>query len=341
MPIYGKINTNVLTATGSFIKSDSANVAFTKTGDFTVSTKSNITLEVNSQTITIPANTAVSMPTANTGTDYVVWVTPSGTIQATTDFTNAPVTNARKIGGFHYAPGGNATGQAGGNATPSINPHSFWDLKFRPTCNDPRGMALVSGDFWCDIYLTGVDAITNGSSKYNVTIADGSSPPKIPAMFGGSGSSTYGSYTWFEAQELAANFGKQCPSYWEFASAAFGTTEATSSGGTDVPTTGVNGTGATSNWNVFTSKWGLIQASGCLWVWGRERGGPYNTTADWVTDQTESRGAEYNAPNASLFGGAWYDGSISGSRCSNWNNVASSSSNGIGSRFVCDHLILD
>jgi hypothetical protein len=160
-------------------------------------------------------------------------------------------------------------------------------------------------------------------------------------MFGGSGSSTYGSYTWFEAMELAIAFGKRCPTYWEFSCAAFGTTEATASGGTDVPTTGANGTGATSAWNIFTSKWGIIQASGCLWIWGRERGGYYNLTADWIADQTENRGSEYNAPNASLFGGDWSSSSSSGSRCSGWSGSASGTDSTIGSRFVCDHLILD
>ena len=340
MSVYGKINANVLTSSGSFIKDDSANVAFYKTGEFTVSTKSALTLEVNGESVTIASNTAVTMPeSANTGTDYVIWVTPTGTIQATTEFISPPVANSRKIGGFHYAPGGNATAQSGGNTTPQINEYSFWDLKFRPTCKDPRGMALVNNLFWCDIYLTGVDAITLGSSRYNQIIADGSSPPKIPVMFGGTGSSTYGSYTWFEVQELAMAFGKRSLTYWEFSNAAYGTTEVTSSGGTDVPTTGLNGTGSTSNWNVFTSKWGIIQSTGCLYIWGRERGGPY-AAASWNAN-TEGRGSEYNAPSASRFGGAWGGGSYSGSRCSGWGSAASASGSNFGSRFACDHLILD
>ena len=351
MSVYGKINANVLTSSGSFIKDDSANVAFYKTGEFTVSTKSALTLEVNGESVTIASNTAVTMPeSANTGTDYVIWVTPTGTIQATTEFISPPVANSRKIGGFHYAPGGNATAQSGGNTTPQINEYSFWDLKFRPTCKDPRGMALVNNLFWCDIYLTGVDAITLGSSRYNQIIADGSSPPKIPVMFGGTGSSTYGSYTWFEAQELAMAFGKRSLTYWEFSNAAYGTTEAVTRSGSDdnyapdktgigTSTNNPERTGSYYPDEYFTSKWGIIQSTGCMWIWGRERGGPY-AAASWNAN-TEGRGSEYNAPNASLFGGAWYASSNSGSRCSRWALAASFSDPNIGSRFACDHLILD
>ena len=338
MTVYGTILGNAVTAKNSFAKADHSIVAFTKTGAFTASTATEIILEIGGNYVVVDSGTAITMPSPTTGTDYIVWVTPAGIIQATNDAINPPVTGAKKVGGFHYAPGSNATAQSGGDTTPQINPYSFWDLKFRPTCADPRGMTLVNNTFWCDIYLTGVDAITNGSSKYNVTIADGSSPPKIPTMFGGNGSATYGSYTWFEAMELSGYFGKRNMSYSEFVVAAFGTTEATNSGGSDVPTTGISGTGATSAWNVFTSKWGLIQAAGCMWIWGLDRTGPYNT-GGWNAN-TESRGSEYNAPNVSLFGGSWVDGSYSGSRCSLWDYAASNSYNFIGSRFACDHLVL-
>ena len=204
------------------------------------------------------------------------------------------------------------------------------DLKWRPACPDPRGMTLVAGGFWADIYLTGVDAITNGSSKYNVTMADGSSPPKVPTMFGGNGSTTYGSYTWFEAMELATAFGKKCPTQMEFMSLAYGTTEASSVGSDQVSTT-LNA--------AYTSKWGVMQSAGVLYVWARDRGGPA-AAASWNAN-TDGRGSEYNAPNAGLLGGTWSAGSNSGSRCSDWNLSASASNLNIGSRFVCDHLQLD
>ena len=328
--IYGAVNANTLSTMGAFAKSDPALVAFNKTGAFTVSTQVTLTLEINSEAYSFASGTAVIMPALPvTGTDYAIWAKVDGTLEATDNHTTPPAANARKIGGFHYAPGGNAAAQAGGDSTPQINAYSFWDLKFRPVCADPRGMALINNAFWADIYLTGVDAITNGSSKYGVTIADGSSPPKVPSMFGGNGSMIYGSYTWFEAQELAIAFGKRSLDQHEFMVAAYGTTEA-SSVGTDPVTT----TPAVA----YTSKWGLMQATGNLSTWGRERGGPYGA-ASWNAN-TEGRGSEYNAPNAALLGGAWYTSADSGSRCSGWDLAASYSDASIGSRFACDHLQL-
>lgn len=315
---------------GLFNKSDATTVAFTKTGAFAVSTSQAITLAVNGKVLTVASGTAVTMPTPTVGTDYAIWAKPDGTLEATASFVSPPVANSRRIGGFHYAPGGNAAAQAGGNTTPQINEYSFYDVKFRPACSDPRGMALIAGGYWMDIYLTGVDAITNGSSKYNVIMADGSSPPKVPTQFGGNGSTTYGSYTWFEAMELATAFGKRCPTQQEFMSAAYGTTEA-SSIGTDQNNTILN--------SVYTSKWGLIQATGVLWIWGRERAGPY-AGASWNAN-TEGRGSEYNAPKAVVLGGAWSDAATSGSRSSGWNLAASDSSSSFGSRFACDHLQLE
>lgn len=329
-PALGITTSNAGNA-GLFKKADSTTVAFTKTGAFAVSTSQAITAEVNGVVQNIAAGTVITMPGGPVpGTDYAVWAKPGGTLEATSNHTSPPVANSRKIGGFHYAPGGNASAQAGGNTTPQINEYSFWDLKFRPTCSDPRGMTLVGGGYWVDIYLTGVDAITNGSSKYNVTMADGSSPPKVPTMFGGNGTTNYGTYTWFEAMELATAFGKRCPNQQEFMSAMYGTTEATSIG-TDQVSTILNA--------AYTSKWGVVQATGVLWVRGIERGGP-NAGATWNAN-TEGRGSEYNAPNAALFGGRWGLSSLSGSRCSSWHDAASDSSTNIGSRFVSDHLQLD
>jgi hypothetical protein len=325
-----------------FIKADPTTVAFTKLTAGTAEIKAGTVVDVDGITISFATATAITMPALTAGTDYAIYACADGTLRADASF-SAPsgytTANSRKIGGFHYAPGGNATAMAGGNTTPQINEYSFWDLKFKPNCPDPRGMALVAGGFWVDIYLTGVDAITNGTSKYNVAIADGASPPKIPSLFGGNGTTTYGTLTWFEAMELATAFGKRCLSQQEFMAAMYGTTEATQSGGTDVPTTGVTGTGATSAWNVFTSKWGVVQATGCMWIWGLDRGGPYGAAA-WNAN-TEGRGSEYNAPNAVLLGGNWFSGANCGSRCSHWANVASVSANIFGSRFSADHIQVD
>ena len=315
---------------GLFRKTDPTIVAWTKTGNGTATTSSILYIEVNGSIKTIASGTSISMPTLTVGTDYAIWAKTDGTLEATSNHTSPPTANARKVGGFHYAAGGNATGTSGGNTTAQINEYSFWDLKFRPSCNDPRGMTLVAGGFWVDIYLANTDCDTNGTSKYNVTMADGSSPPKVPTLFGGNGSTTYGSLTWFESCELASAYGKRLLTQREFMAMAYGTTEA-SSIGSDQGSTILNA--------AYTSKWGVMQSTGILYVWGDDRAGPF-AGASWNAN-TEGRGSEYNAPNAVLLGGFWDLGSISGSRCSVWADAASFSSSGFGVRCACDHLLLD
>src|SRR5581483_2285966 len=115
------------------------------------------------------------------GTDYVVKLAHGKlTVAALADGFPPPAA----IGGFHFAPGSNAAGDSGGDTVPQINPCSLWDRNFRPACRNPRGMTLVEyvgGRFWCDIYLTGVDHETHGTSRLGATIADGNAVPKTPA----------------------------------------------------------------------------------------------------------------------------------------------------------------
>lgn len=315
---------------GTFVKADSSAVAFTKTGNGTVSIKAGTLVDVSGKLISFVSDTAITMPTLTAGSDYAIWVNPDASIQATSSFTSPPVTGSRKIGGFHYAPGGHSGSSGGGNSTPQINAYSMWDLKFRPACPDPRGMALVADGFWSDIYLLGVDHLTNGTSKYNVTIADGSSPPKIPTKFGGNGTNTYGSLTWWEATETLRHHGKRAPTYSEFSALAYGTTEASSIGSDPGSTT----------WNAtYISKWGMAQSSGNMWIWGDEFGGGAAAAA-W-TANTGGRGSTYQMENAVLFGGSWDEPSYSGSRCSLWNYSPSLSASLLGARGVCDHLQLD
>ena len=312
----------------AFYKAIPTSAAFSKTGVFSVETAQQLVFNANGTTITIPPATSVAMPGSPVlGSDYAIWLKPGGALEATGSFISPPIADSRVIGGFHYAPGGNATSQSGGNSTPQINEYSFWDLKYRPACPDPRGMTCVAGSFWVDIYITGVNAITNGSSKYNVVIADNLSPPKVPAIFGGNGSTTYGSYTWFEAQELAISFGKRCLTQNEFMAATYGTSEQTSIG-SDVGSTILNST--------LTSKWGVIQATGVMWVMGGERGGPAGA-ASW-SPNTDGRGAELNAPNISLFGGYWGSTTTAGSRSSLWQYAASFTNEAQSSRFACNHI---
>jgi len=312
-----------------FVKASAAAPALTKTGAGTISLKAGTVVEVDGAVHGFATDTAVTMPTLTAGTDYAVWIAPDGSLEATADFVSPPVADARQIGGFHYAAGGNATGTSGGDTTPAINEFSLWDLKWRPACPDPRGMALVAGGFWCDIYLLGVEHLVNGTSKYNVTIADGSSPPKIPTLFGGNGTTAYSSLTWWEAAEVMASHGKRLLSYADFAAAAYGTTE-NSSGGTDPVSTILR--------QAYTSKWGIMLATGNLYVWGDEFGGP-DAGAAWA-NTNGGRGQVFQQSNALLLGGNWDSAANSGSRASNWSVAPSSSGSSLGARGRCEHLTL-
>ncbi|NDW05227.1 DUF2793 domain-containing protein [Jiella pacifica] len=336
-PQTGPIGT--LTA-GLFHKADGASAALTRTGSGTLDLKAGCFVEVAGLVHRFSAPTAVQMPALTGGTDYAVYVCSDGSVRADAGLV-APVgfttANSRKIGGFHYAAGGNAPGyNTGGDTIPQINPYSLWDLKWRPACPDPRGMALVAGRFWCDIYLTGTNVDVDGSSRSGATIADGATPPKVPATFGGDGATTYGSFTWFEAAELLASVGKRPLDYTDFVTAAFGTKEAVSRGN-DPVTTGLATTNAgSSNGDAaFTSKWGIVQAAGCFWIWANHFGGQFTSG---LSDNAEGRGQLQNQPNAALFGTPWNGSANAGSRASTWAINPWYSSGFIGSRGRCDHL---
>lgn len=315
---------------GLFKKTNPNIPAFTKTGNFAISTSQVFYAEVGGLILTIGAGVVVSMPSATVGKDYAIWLKTDGTLQATDNFVTPPTTNARKIGGFHYAAGGNAAAQAGGDSAPQINEYSIYDNNYRPACADPRGMTCVAGTFWSDIYLLNNNPDVYGTSSYGRPIAGGGTPPVIPSALGGNGSTTYGSLTWFEAMSIAAVYGKSAFTQSEFMAATFGVTEGTSRG-SDPAITGLDAP--------RTSKWGVMQATGNLWVWSADRGGSYSTSG-WNAN-TEGFGSEYNAPNASLLGANWSHGFNAGSRSSSWSSSASDSYDDISVRLRGDHLQID
>jgi len=325
--------------TNLFKKLDSKSPAFIKTGDGSVSVKAGTVIELEGKFIEIKADKAVTMPALTAGSDYFIWVLQDGSVQALADSAAAPAAGSRKIGGFHYSPGGHSGNPGGGNATAQINQYSLWDLKFRPESQDPRGMVLVADSFWSDIYLCGVDHIVNGTSKYNVLIADGASPPKIPTAFGGNGSNAYGSMNWWEASEVIKSHGKRLPSYGDFSALAYGTTEATSRG-TDPGNT---------IWEpTYVSKWGCAQVSGNLVQWGSDfsyRPGGSDPGWKWRTGHTNGRGDLYLYEDTGLcaasFGGDWSHGANAGSRASYWSDYPWASYNGGGARGVADHIIIE
>ncbi|TAK50271.1 MAG: hypothetical protein EPO23_03430 [Xanthobacteraceae bacterium] len=243
------------------------------------------------------------------GADYAVIIGDDGVPRAGL-ITGIP-DDPRVLGGFHFAPGGNAPARAGGDDITAINPCSCWDLNFRPACPDPRGMVFVEsleGPFWCDIYLTAADHLTHGTSAFGVTIADGDDPPQRPG-----GKTRFKKFNCTTARAVLAHHGKGLLSTNEFAAAAIGGTEQTACG-QDPVITGLDAP--------RTNRSGVMQPFGSLSVWGHD-GDP-------------------DTPRASLFGGSWIFGGSAGSRYANvacyWPDFSSGL---IGARGRGDHLQLD
>ncbi len=243
------------------------------------------------------------------GADYIV-VCDNGMLSAerllgAIDDAAAP----KVLGGFHFAPGSNAGARKGGNETPAINLYSLWDRNFRPACADPRGMALVEkpgGRFWCDIYLLGVNHLSDGTSKLGVTIADGNDRPLNPDT-----RKSFKRLDYETAVAVLAHHGKQVPSLEEFFALAIGVTER-SSCDDDPVTTKLDA--------ARSSKFGIMQATGNMWVWGHD-GDP-------------------DEPRASIFGGSWWSVDDAGSRYAYVGVWADSSGGSLGARGRSDHLQL-
>ena len=303
----------------SFLKANSFMPAWAKSGSALV-TAQVLAYTSGGESHELPAGTAVILPALTAGNDYAIYATVDGRLVADLNWTapsGEPAGSTRKVGGFHVS------------LTGEIFEFSLWDINYRPSCHDPRGMVCINGMFWADIYLLGVNHHIDGTSRAGVVIADGASPPKIPAIFGGNGSTAYGSLTWFEAQDVLQSHGKRCPSWAEFSMLAFGVTEQTSVG-TDPVTTKHDAP--------RRSRWGVEQATGNLWVWGAEVQG--NAGGGWAAI-TGGRGSVYHsAATAVLLGAAWVHGASSGSRAAHWNNSPGSSSGDFGVRGLSDHLCL-
>lgn len=258
-----------------FYKADANTPVFTKIGPGSLTLKAGTSVMVAGAMQNYAAQTAITMPTLVSGTDYAVYVCADGSLcadsnwSAPTGYTSA---NSRKIGGFHYglvAPGTTVSGgsfattgngmiwtQADVDNIAGINAWSLWDLKFRPVAADPRGMALVGGKTWVDIYLCSTDTSANGTSKAGTNIASSTVLPKVPTAFGGNGTLTYSSLNWWVSNELARANQKRLMLASEFYEAAFGVTENQS-----VDTTAATYPTTLRNPG-YTSKYGIEQAAG-------------------------------------------------------------------------------
>jgi hypothetical protein len=250
----------------------------------------------------LPANTPIVLPEGRiAGCDYEVVLNPDFTLSAhqhskAADF-GRPV-----IGGFHFAPGGNASARAGGDREPAINPHSIYDLSFRPACPNPRGMACVEmgggRKIWVDIYLTGTGHEIGGTSCHGATIATGRTLDRL---------------NYIDAQAIMARHGKQLLGVTEFWAAAYGVTEKAAL--KERPeTTGLQA----DDDHRFTSRYGLFQATGGVWIWGHDE--------------------DPNDRRPSLFGGSWLLGSHAGSRYANLGYWPGHSRGLLGVRGRSDHL---
>jgi hypothetical protein len=163
----------------------------------------------------------------------------------------------------------------------------------------------VGGYFWCDIYLAGVNHLNDGTSRFGATIADGDDRP-LDAK-----GKKVKSFNYETACASMAHHGKGLLGFEEFAAAAFGVTEK-SARREDPETTGLDA--------ARTSKFGLMQATGNMWIWGHD-GDP-------------------DEPRASLLGGSWVYGGDAGSRYAHLAGWPDNSSGFLGARGRSDHLQL-
>ncbi|MEW7009482.1 hypothetical protein [Lentilitoribacter sp. EG35] len=339
-----------------FSKTDMFSPALFKDG-LTVKVKTGTVVPVDGAVVTMVADTLVTLPTMVAGTDYRVVVQTDGTPIAQL-YSDALPTGATIIGGFHYLTGAAATGlNSGGGWTDEILEWSMWDLNYRPACPDPRGMTRVgSAGFWVDIYFCGNSSNDDGVSRNNDPILTGTNPPKRSSDYGGNGTEVLPEMNWWDANEFVRQWGKRLPSYEEMCLAGFGTNE-TGGRGSHPITTGLGTTnaGASSDPN-FTSKWGVIQVTGCVWIWT-------STLSDWegvattnphgweAYDVTGARGKVILQNDkdltAMLYGGSSvYTSSgsptgvtgVAGSRCGETLETLWDNSSNIAIRGACDHM---
>ena len=317
---------------GVFAKADPYSVAWERpTGD-TVRTAQQLFIEVDGRVFTIPAQTTVTVPSFSAGTDYAIWAKPDGSLEATSSFVNPPVAGSRWVGGFHYAPGGRATldlNAGDGGTTAQIMDTSFYDLKWKPSVVDPRGLVLVGdGGFWAGMYHMSANHLTGPVHKYNVDpCRDGNPPENL------NGTGNYPNASPANIIEALQYHGFRAPNFWEFQLLAFGVNEERSIGGSGP---GLTGDVSDRNKHQQTSAWGVFDSTGVLWHWG-------NDTILTTSDQTlpnPSRGGRFRYSHFAVFGGSWADGANSGSRHVR-TDPATFSATTRGSRGVCDHLILD
>ena len=332
-----------------------ANSAFKAVGN-TIVLRAGAQIEFNGLLIAPTTDQAITIPTPQGGKDYCICMHLTGVIQAYQYPDNRPAGSVI-IGGYHVLPGAPSLGlDLGGDWIPTLLSWSVWDLSFRPSC-DPRGMTRISNTGqWVDIYFQGNSSCADGISRNNDPILHGTNPPLIPADFGGNATAKYPATTWWVANEHLSQFAKKIPSYALLCLAAFGTNESDGRGvhpgNTGLLQDGHNGSSDPN----FTSKFGLIQSTGCLWHYCADLSYfPGGTTANAsgfeAYDVTEGRGKiimnGINGMTGILHGGqnAYTTTSgihgftnVAGSRAAETLEKLWDVSANIGIRGCCDHI---
>ncbi|MBE0505900.1 MAG: hypothetical protein IBX50_04160 [Marinospirillum sp.] len=304
---------------GTLTKSNRFMPAFTTVSGLQAS--QGFSVSVGGDPVFFAQGTPVTLPALTDGADYKIYAKDDGSLEAAIWDAAEPL-QSRLIGGFHVY-----------HVTGTINPSSIWDLCWLPKNGNPRGRTLAPDKReWVDIYLMDVDYGINCYSRPNAQIADGSSLPKIPAIYGGNGDATYPNMTWYVTWDLAIAAGCRLPFYGEFTGFAYGVVERQSVGVDPVTTRHQAG---------HRSACGVEQATGCMWQWGADINGTSATGSPSWQDITGGRGDVYtHSIRAVLLGARWGSGLNSGSRASHWNASPDISNDFIGARGVCDHLIL-
>lgn len=304
----------------AFAKKDGSRPAWSAPTSTTLEAAADLALVVGSSLVEIAAGTSVTLPALSNGTDYTVYAHGDGTLEAV-DADSAAPANTRAVGGFHsFANGGIAS-------------RSLWDLNWRPAAPSPRAMVHdPKCGIWADIYLVDVDYALNGYSRNGQQIADGNSLPKIPALYGGNGTATYTSGSWWTFNDILSAAGKRYPFYQEFASSAYGVVERQAVG-TDP--------GTTRHQAGHRSDIGCEQITGVMWQWGADINGTSATGAVTWNDWADGRGDIHtHSIRSPLFGASWHLGSSAGSRASSWSFQPDLSNSHVGARGVCDHVNL-
>lgn len=332
----------LIAATSSFFKSNPMMPAWKKVSESVIAVSQTIYIGVGLNTFKFDDNDPIALTAPVAGTDYAIWCTTTGDLVADESFSTPPSVGAVMVGGFHFAPGGNApldpngnwANHNGGDTTPQINEYSLYDLKWKSDGLDHRGLTLVNNSFWTGIYHLAQNHLNGAVHRNNTPIAKDGQNPQNPY---GNGTQYYSDSNWWNIGEALAYHGFRMPTMSEFQLYAIGVKEGASRGN-DPVTSGIGTTnvGSSNPDERFTSHWGVIQATGVVSQWSLDQ---TISSTDQTTSGLQGRGGRNRYTLAAYLGRAWEAASEPGSRASA-SDVPWLSSTRISSRGLRDHVIL-